>query len=199
MRRNQSEVTDPVKIEAVLSASNIGRMATFGADGYPYITPVNFVFYEEAIFFHCAPKGEKLDNLAANPMVCFEVDIPLAYMDSGFTNATGCNVHQLYHCVIIRGKAAMVDDVDLKTRSLNALMAKHEPGWDLNSITPDLPLFKACEVVRIEIDNISAKSDLVQKMPPEEQARLANYLKNRDLPGDLATITAMGFDPDELD
>ena len=78
----------------------------------------------------------------------------------------------------------MVDDVDLKTRSLNALMAKHEPGWDLNSITPDLPLFKACEVVRIEIDNISAKSDLVQKMPPEEQARLANYLKNRDLPGE---------------
>jgi nitroimidazol reductase NimA-like FMN-containing flavoprotein (pyridoxamine 5'-phosphate oxidase superfamily) len=199
MRRKQSEVTDPAKIEKILNTATIGRMASLGADGYPYITPVNFVYYEGGIYFHCAPAGEKLDNIARNPLVCFEVDIPLAYMDIGFAEEPGCKVHQLYHCVVIRGTAEVVDDDALKAASLNALMAKHEPGWDMTAITPDLPLYKACKVVRITVDSLSAKSDLVQKMPQEERARLAKYFKERSLPGDLEAIEAMGFDPDGLD
>ena len=45
MRRKYYEVTDPEKINEILSSVNIGRLVTNGADGYPYITPVNFVYY----------------------------------------------------------------------------------------------------------------------------------------------------------
>ena len=60
MRRKACEVNNPEKIKKILSSVPVGRLATNGADGYPYITPVNFVFYEERIYFHSAPKGEKL-------------------------------------------------------------------------------------------------------------------------------------------
>ena len=81
MRRNCCEITNPQDIERILNSTTIGRLAPSGADGYPYITPVNFVYHDGNIYFHSASKGEKLDNLARDPKVCFEVDIPLAYLD----------------------------------------------------------------------------------------------------------------------
>ena len=81
MRRKHSEITDPLAIEDILRTATIGRMATVGRDGYPYITPVNFVYHGGDIYFHCAPEGEKLDNIARDSRVCFEVDIPLSYLD----------------------------------------------------------------------------------------------------------------------
>jgi len=50
MRRKHSEVTDPKEIERILSLTNIGRLATNGQDGYPYITPLNFVSLEGNIY-----------------------------------------------------------------------------------------------------------------------------------------------------
>ncbi len=52
MRRKHCEITDP-------QDTTVGRLATNGADGYPYITPVNFVCHQGHIYFHCASKGEK--------------------------------------------------------------------------------------------------------------------------------------------
>ena len=94
MRRTHSEVTDPREIERILSMTNIGRMATIGRDGYPYITPVNFVDLDGNIYFHCAPSGEKLDNLKQNPRVCFEVDVPLSYIDRALDpSRPTCQLH----------------------------------------------------------------------------------------------------------
>ena len=164
MRRKQSEVTDSGEIERILASATVGRLATIGADGYPYITPVNYVYYQGNIYFHCAPKGEKLDNIARNPRVCFEVDIPLAYFDVGFDSQRPiCHLHQFYHCVIFRGTAAVVQDAALKQDSLNALVAKHEPGTDFDPVDEKMAGYKACLVIEVKPESISAKSDLVQK------------------------------------
>jgi uncharacterized protein len=194
MRRSQSEVTDSAEIRRILDSTNIGRLATVGQDGYPYITPVNFVRLEESIYFHCAPKGEKLDNLARDARVCFEVDVPLAAFDVGFDPTRPiCQQHQLYHCVIVRGSAAVVEDEALKIEALNALVRKHEPGRDLPPVTPDMPGFKACRVIEIRPRSITAKSDLLQKAPEDLRKRFAGYLCERNQPGDRETVQAMGF------
>ncbi|HTY21985.1 MAG TPA: pyridoxamine 5'-phosphate oxidase family protein [Desulfomonilaceae bacterium] len=197
MRRKHCEITDPKEIERILSSTNLGRLATIGADGYPYITPVNFVWHGAKIYFHSAPAGEKLDNLARNAKVCFEVDIPLAYLDAGYDpERRTCRVHQLYHCVIVRGKARMLPNGPLKVAALNALVAKHEGGSDFEPVNQDMPAYKGCAVVEIEPSLISAKSDLFQNRTDEERLAIAKYLKARNLPTDLATVRAMGFDPD---
>jgi nitroimidazol reductase NimA-like FMN-containing flavoprotein (pyridoxamine 5'-phosphate oxidase superfamily) len=195
MLRKQCEIKDPEKIKAILAAPTIGRMATTDAEGYPYITPVNFVYYQDNIYFHCAAKGEKLDNISRNPKVCFQVDIPLAYLDAGFTNHTSpCNLHQFYHCVILRGKARVVAEGQLKTDALNALVEKHERGGSLKKVHADMADYKACELVEIHPERISAKSDLAQGKSTRVKAQIAAYLRQRNRPGDLETIREMGLE-----
>jgi nitroimidazol reductase NimA-like FMN-containing flavoprotein (pyridoxamine 5'-phosphate oxidase superfamily) len=195
MRRHQCEVTDPQEIHRILSAATIGRLATLGADGYPYVTPVNYVYDNGGIYFHCALKGEKLDNIARDDRVCFQVDIPLAYLDQGFNPRGGaCSLHQFYHCVIIRGRARLVPDGELKTAALNALVAAHEPDRSPAPVDASMSAYKACAVVEIRPESMTAKSDLAQKKTAEEREALARYLMRRGRPGDRQTAEAMGLD-----
>jgi len=195
MRRSHSEIKDAQEIERILSLTNVGRLATNGRDGYPYITPVNFVSLEGSIFFHCAPRGEKLDNLSRDPRVCFEVDVPLSYIDVGLDpDRPICNLHQFYHCVIIRGTAAVVKDSGLKLAALNALIAKHEKSDAFKKVTEDMSGYKACEVIQVKPDTISAKSDLIQNKSEEDRRAVAQYLFRRNQPGDRQAAAAMGFE-----
>ncbi len=199
MRRKHCEITDPQDIERILNSTTIGRLATSGADGYPYIIPINFANYEGNIYFHSASKGEKLDNLARDPKVCFEVDIPMAYLDTGFDpDRRICHLHQYYHSVIIRGQASVVPDGPLKVAALNALVTKQEKGADHELVNEEMPGYKACKVVKIEPIFISAKSDLGQNKSTEERLAVAQYLKSRNQSGDLETVKSMGFDPADL-
>ncbi len=194
MRRNHSEVTDPEEIQRILSLTNIGRLATNGEDGYPYITPVNFVSLEGNIYFHCAPRGEKLDNLMRDHQVCFEVDVPLSYIDIGLDpNRPICHLHQFYHCVIIRGSATVVKDSTVKINALNALIAKHENTGDFKKVTKDMSGYKSCEVIEVKPDSITAKSDLIQNKTKEDRRAIAEYLFKRNQSCDRQTVAAMGF------
>ena len=197
MKRKSCEVTDPEIIEKILSKATIGRLATTDLEGYPYITPVNFVSHNSNIYFHCALTGEKLDNITRNAKVGFQVDIPLAYLDSQFSDdGSPCKLHQFYHCVVMRGTARVVDEAQLKTDALNALVEKHEKGRSLEKVHEDMPAYKTCAVVEIQPQRISAKSDLAQGKPENIRAEITEYFKKRGWPRDLETIQEMGMDPD---
>lgn len=186
MRRSQCEVKDTEKIEEVLGRCRIGRLATTGTDGYPYVTPLNYVYWNGAVYFHCARMGEKLDNIAADPRVCFEVDIPLAYKGTDCDpESPACNVHQFYHSVILRGRAEVVDDPGEKVAALNALMAVHEGAPGFSRITAADPEVAACHVVAVRIERMTGKSDLAQKKNAADKERIRSYLEKRGLAGDL--------------
>ena len=185
MRRKQCEVTDQEKIREILTRCTVGRLATSGRDGYPYITPVNYVYHNDFIYFHCAHKGEKIDNILADNRVCFEVDIPLAYLDLAFDpTRPPCQVHQFYHCVIIRGRAEIIEDLVEKVAALNALMAAYEQQPDFSAITSDTPAVALCTVVAVRVETLSCKSDLAQKKSDDERQRIGDYLRDRNLSGD---------------
>lgn len=196
MKRKACEVTDTETIEKILSKTTVGRLATTDVNGYPYITPVNFVFHKGNVYFHCALTGEKLDNITRNAKVGFQVDIPLAYLDSQFSNdGSPCKLHQFYHCVVMRGTARVVEDDALKTDALNALVEKHEKGRSLSSVHPNMPDYKACAVVEIHPERISAKSDLAQGKPENIRIEIAEYLRKRNWPKDLETVKEMELTP----
>jgi len=196
MRRSQCEITDPGEMERILNLAPIGRLATTDALGYPYITPVNFVPLSGAVYFHCALEGEKLDNLKRDDRVCFEVDVPLAYIGSEFNpDRAPCLVHQLYHSVILRGRARVLPDGEKKTQVLNALVARYEAGMDFPRITPDSPGYSGCLVVEVRPERMTGKSDLAQsKSASGRQRAVAEGLLKRGLPGDLQAVKAMGLE-----
>lgn len=199
MRRKEFRVTDALEIDRILCSATVGRLATNGLDGYPYVTPVNYVYHEGNIYFHSARTGEKLDNIARDEKVCFEVDIPLAYLGIGSDlHGRICKLHQFYHCVIVRGTARIISDGELKLKALNALVARQEGDGDSERITDDVPGYKPCVVVEVKPQSISAKSDLGQNRTEEERLAIAKYLKARNRPRDYDVIEAMGFDPDAI-
>jgi hypothetical protein len=185
MRRKQSEITDIKEIENILAKVRVGRLATLGADGYPYITPVNYVYWQGSIYFHCSLKGEKLDNIRRDGRVCFEVDIPLAYLDTGYDKSMpACDVGQFYQCVIIRGRAEIVEQADEKIGALNALMASHENVPQFTDITAQTPAVQFCFVVAVRVESLSAKANLAQNKSEAEKDKIRHYLQQRNLPGD---------------
>lgn len=187
MQRKSCEITDRARIDRILRRATVGRLGTTGADGYPYIVPVNYVYLDGAVYFHCASIGEKLDNIRRDPRVCFEVDIPLAYLDLDYygEEPEPCLVHQFYHCVIIRGRAEIVTDLEEKLTALNGLVQQHErPGRRFQPVTAATRAASICAVVAIRVERLTGKSDLAQKKTEAERKRLAAYLEARNLPGD---------------
>lgn len=191
IRRKQQEISDPRQIENILQRSRVGRLATLGADGYPYITPLNFVFWQGAIYFHCALDGEKLDNIARHDRVCFAVDTPLAYIGTAYS-ASPCDAGQFYQSVLIRGRAELVNDITEKVGALNALMACHEGVAGYTEVTAETPAVTRCAVVAVRVDALSAKAGLAQGKTGTERENLRSYLMARGLPGDRETAELLG-------
>ena len=177
----------------ILQRCRVGRLATSGGDGFPYITPVNYVWWNEAVYFHCAHEGEKIDNIRRSDKVCFAVDIPLAYLGLDYDRTRPpCKVHQFYHSVVIRGQAEIVEDQAEKVAALNALVAAHEEDESFPEITAASREVDLCSLIAVRVERMSGKSDLAQKMTAEEQKQVADYLERRDLPGDREAAELIG-------
>lgn len=143
---------DEEGIYDLLEKTDVGRMATVGENGIPYIVPVHYVFEGQSIYFHCGLKGKKLDHINTNPWVCFEVD-EVCSIKLDLNNP--CKSTTVYCSVIITGKARVVLDVEKKRSVLGLLMDKHSKArgtWDMTDKSID-----ATCVVEIVIDDISGK------------------------------------------
>lgn len=176
MRQKKYQIKSKSEIEKILQANRVGRLATNGSDGYPYITPLNYIYSDGVIYLHCAREGERIDNIKRDNKVCFEVDEPVAYIDTGFSpEKSACSVTQLYRSVIIRGKAALVDDINEKVDALNKLIAVHEGIDVFCEITPDIKAVKACAVIRITIDSMTGKQNIGGNRPSSFAEDVVKY------------------------
>lgn len=113
------------EINDLLAYSMVGRLATVSAGGIPYVVPVHFAYENEKIYIHGLIKGQKLNNIAANPNVCFEVDHFETFIMPA-ENAP-CDVNTQYQSVILTGTAKLVEDEREKTDALNYIVEKYTP------------------------------------------------------------------------
>ena len=94
------------------------------SDGTPYGVPLSLARTDEHTFyFHCALEGEKLDCIAANPMVALSAVTKCAPTvgpkDGSFTLQ--------YKSAMAVGKAEMVTDRDEKIEALRAISQRFLP------------------------------------------------------------------------
>ena len=155
MRIAKKEIHDQNTIEELLAGASVGRLGTTGRDGYPMIKPLNFAYYRGRIYFHSATEGEKIEAIRRDSRVCFEVDIPIAYVKS---TGIPCKADYLYRSVIIRGRAHIVTDREERVSALKALMQKYQPEGGHGAFTEDKLALTA--VVRIDIAEMTGKQDL---------------------------------------
>lgn len=72
IKRPDIQILSPTDCHAVLDRNNVGRLA-YLRSGFINIQPIGYVTTGKWIFFRSA-QGEKLEALARNPYVAFEVD-----------------------------------------------------------------------------------------------------------------------------
>jgi len=137
-----------------LTRHNEGRLATCDADGQPYITPLNYLFYKGKIYIHCAHKGKKLDNIAYNSKVCFEV----SQTDKLVFGATACKCSTRFTSVLAFGTATVIADVQDKAALLNAFTAHFAGGREFEPIS--LQAAQSCTVVAITIHEVTGKCNV---------------------------------------
>ena len=114
------------EMEALLREAPVGRISTLGEDGYPYTVAVHFVYLDGKIYFHGLNAGQKLENMARCPRVCFETDVLDGLLAEDLQ--TPCSADSAYRSVVITGDAALVGDME-KGRPLAALVEKYTPRW----------------------------------------------------------------------
>jgi len=85
MLNKKKEVTDPKIIEGILKEANWCQLAMADGD-QPYIIPLNYGYFDNALYIHCAIKGMKLDLIRKNPKVAFNITLDAEYLEGSFND-----------------------------------------------------------------------------------------------------------------
>jgi nitroimidazol reductase NimA-like FMN-containing flavoprotein (pyridoxamine 5'-phosphate oxidase superfamily) len=141
-------VTDRAAMDDVLHRAEVLHLAMAG-EGGPYVVPVNFGYDGQRIWIHCAEAGRKLDLLAADPRVCFEVCV-----DVRIVPGKQCGWGARFRSVVGFGTAVLVADPAEKTRGLGVLI-EHYSG---RSEVVSLEKTTGVAVLRIDIESMTGKA-----------------------------------------
>jgi len=148
MRRKEREIKDAVIVHQILSQSSVCRLAIHD-EPYPYIVPLNYGYKENALYFHCALAGRKLELIKQNNKVGFEIE----FDSEVIKGAESCQWTTHYRSVIGTGEIELITDTDGKSHGLDVIMQQH--GKKDNTYEPKV-LEKAL-VLKLKIVSFTAK------------------------------------------
>lgn len=119
MRRAKQYLTAEECTE-ILDKGTDGVLSVLGDDDYPYGVPMNYLYYDGKIYFHCAKNGHKLDAIRRHDKVSFcVVDKRRVMPEIYATN---------YTSVIIFGRARVMEQPEDMYRMVQLLSLKYCPG-----------------------------------------------------------------------
>ena len=147
MRRFKQQMTDEACI-ALLQKAQRGVLAVLGDSGYPYTVPLDFVYDNGKIYFHCAKEGHKLDAIRAYDKVSFCV------LSEGVKEPDSWWYH--FESVVCFGRMQIVEDPTHKNVFLRLLGAKYFPqDYDIDAdMAQDAP---NAFVLKLQIEHMSGK------------------------------------------
>jgi nitroimidazol reductase NimA-like FMN-containing flavoprotein (pyridoxamine 5'-phosphate oxidase superfamily) len=113
----------------LVASAYCGRLGTVGADGWPYVVPLLYVWTDGEIWVHnTSARGHLRENVDHDPRVCFEID------ETGEVFPYGrfeCDTSVEYRSVVVFGRIRIIHDEPGKRAFFDALMEKYaNPDWD---------------------------------------------------------------------
>ena len=139
------------EINELLATAKVGHIATINAEGYPYTLPVHFVYNDNKIYIHGLNKGEKIDNLAKNPKVCFEIEDMIGLI----MNDAACDVNTEYRSVVILGNGVIVEDDTKKKEILSLIVNKYTPTLSGQKFPEEMLI--ATGIIEITVNQLTGK------------------------------------------
>jgi hypothetical protein len=127
--------------------------AGFVVDGQPFVIPTSYGRKSDSLYIHGSAASRMLRQIKQGVPVCITVTLL-----EGLVLARSIFNHSMnYRSVVILGKATLVDDPAEKLAALRILSEHILPGrWD-DSRQPNERELKATSVLRVPIEEFSAK------------------------------------------
>ncbi len=147
--RRKKQVLSRTEAEEILKKHTSGVLAVAGDDGYPYTVPLNYVYCDSVIYFHCARTGHKLDAIAQNDKVSFCVVDKDTIVAEEYTT--------YFRSVIAFGRARVLEKEDEKRAALERLAEKYSPDQPEGRQKEIEQQFKNVCMVEIAIEHLSGK------------------------------------------
>ena len=146
MRPRIREIADRKAIDGFLAGCLTARLGLISRSE-PYVVPVNFVYTEGTVFFHCGFTGRKQAALADGCRICIEFD-----ETRGFNRK---EADTFYTSVIAWGSPVQVKDAGEKERILGMLCRKY-----LGEERPisDTMVAGTC-IVSVKLDTVTGKEN----------------------------------------
>lgn len=157
MRRKEKEVTSREEMVRVILEAEHVTVAMCDEAG-PYLVTLTHGYDEgrNALYFHCAREGRKVDALRRDDRVWGQAMVDLGYADGS------CD--HLYQTTQFKGRATFVDDIEEKRHALRTMIRQHEsdPERLFEEQVTEETLRSVC-IGRIDVDLMTGKrSDKVE-------------------------------------
>ena len=131
----------------------------FNVDGQPFVIPTSYGREDATLYIHGSAASRMLRQMKEGVAVCVTVTL----LDGLVLARSVFNHSMNYRSVVILGKATLVDNPEEKLAALRVLSEHIIPGrWD-NARQPNERELKATSVLRVPIEEFSAK---VRTGPP---------------------------------
>ena len=148
MLKKDREITDIDEIEEIIRKAITCRIGLVDG-GEPYVVPVCFGYERNALYFHGAAEGRKVELIKRNNRVCFEIDTDVEPAKA----EKACGWTMKYRSIIGMGRAKILESEEEKSHGLGLIM-KQYGGSD--SSFPKTTLAKTL-VVRIDIGSMTGR------------------------------------------
>jgi len=141
----------------------------FAIDGRPWVVPTIHARIDDRLYLHGAVANHMLKSLAGGIEACVTITLvdALVLARSAFHHSMN------YRSVMIFGRARSVDDVDEKRAALHALVEHVVAGRMTDARPPSASELRTTTVLRLPIDEASAKVRTGGPVDDEEDMPLA--------------------------
>lgn len=148
LRRKDKQITLE-EAQLLLTVAEYGILSTVATEGQPYGVPLNYVYTNEAIYFHCALSGHKIVNIENNPKVSFCVVGDIEILPADFSTN--------FVSTVAFGVASEVVGEE-RYNSFMALLEKYSPDYLEEGKKYIEKLDKVTKVIKIDIQQIIGKT-----------------------------------------
>jgi len=136
----------------------------FAVDGQPFVIPTSYGRKDASLYIHGSAASRMLRQLKTAIPVCITVTL----LDGLVLARSVFNHSMNYRSVVILGKATLIDDPEEKLTALRILSEHILPGrWD-DARQPNERELKATSVLRVPIEEFSAKVRVGPPIDDEE-------------------------------
>ena len=149
--RRKNQLLSNEDIRAVMDRCTNGVLACFGDEDYPYAVPVNYVYYNDKIYFHSAKEGHKIDSINKNSKVSFAVVDEDTIVSKEYTS--------YFRSAVAFGRARIVEG-DEWYEAFRALVEKYSGELPDEDKQKEINGCSRALIVAVDIDHITGKEAL---------------------------------------